>query len=185
MLAVVLIIGLVSALVLPRLGVTASRALDDRAAQLAADLEFARQRTVMTAVPHRVTLDLDRGTWRIEWAPPPTEEEEAEAAAAGRDARDTGLRGRAYVDLSPPPRERGEFEVLPSSFARRAELGSEVFFGAVETPTGPVLEGQVSVAFARDGTAEPARIRLEESGGFAVVLEVRPLADAVVVQHAG
>lgn len=183
MLAVVVIIGLVSALVLPRLGITASRALDDRSVQLAADLEFARQRTVMTAVPHRVVLDLDRGAWRIEWAPPPSPEEAAEAAAEARGAEDE-LRGRAWVDLSPPARESDEFVPLPASFARRAELGSEVFFGPVETPTGPVLEGEVSVAFDRDGTAEPTRIRLEESGGFALVLEVRPLADAVVVRDA-
>jgi len=188
MLAVVVIIGLVSALVLPRVGIIGARSLDDQAAKLAADLEFARQRTVMTSIPHRVLLDLERGTWRLEWRPPA--EDDAEGGGGGpagfgageaREARG----GRVAVDLTPPRRERSEFEPLPTSYARRAELGTEVFFGAVETATGPVTRGEVSIAFARDGTAEPATIRLEELGGFAVELEVRPLADAVVVRDAG
>jgi len=191
MLAVVVMIGLVSALVLPGLGVTGSRSLDDRAAELAADLEFARQRTVMTSIPHRVVLDLERGTWRLEWAPP-AREEDGDAARPGgapgsfgaREARDA-RGGRVAADLAPPRRARAEFEPLPTSYAGPTALGEEVFFGEVVTPSGPVLRGEVSIAFARDGTAEPTSIVLEELGGFAVVLEVRPLADAVVVHHAG
>jgi len=188
MLAVVVIIGLLSALVLPRVGIIGSRSLDDQAAKLAADLEFARQRTVMTSIPHRVLLDLEGGTWRLEWRPPA---EDDAGERGGRGPEDFGAgearearAGRVAVDLAPPRRERGEFEPLPTSYARRADLGTEVFFGAVETATGPVTRGEVSIAFERDGTAESATIRLEELGGFAVELEVRPLADAVVVRDA-
>jgi len=192
MLAVVVIIGLVSALVLPQVGIIGSRSLDDQAAKLAADLEFARQRTVMTSIPHRVLLDLERGTWRLEWRPPAEDDSQerdggglggAGAGFGAGEAREARA-GRVAVDLTPPRRQRGEFEPLPTSYARRAELGTEVFFGAVETATGPVTRGEVSIAFERDGTAEPATIRLEELGGFAVELEVRPLADAVVVRDA-
>jgi hypothetical protein len=43
---------------------------------------------------------------------------------------------------------------------------------------------RVSVGFERDGSADPAQVTLVDPDGYALVLDVRPLADAVVVRDA-
>ena len=177
MLAVVMIIGLISSLVLPGFGFATARALEDQAQELAAGLEFARQRTVMTAVPHRVVLDLDTETWWVEWQPAP---EVPDAAAVDEAERESGR-----IDLSPPPTQASEFAALESGAGRRSILPDGVFLASVATPEGVVERGRVTVAFERDGSAEPAEITLFEEGGTARVLQVRPLADAVRILDAG
>jgi type II secretion system protein H len=176
MLAVVMIIGLISSLVLPGFGFATARALDDQAQELAAGLEFARQRTVMTAVPHRVVLDLDAQAWWVEWQPAP---EVPDAAAVDEAERKSGR-----IDLSPPPTQASEFVALASGAGRRARLPDGVFLASVSTPEGVVERERVAVAFERDGSADPTEITLLEEGGTARVLQVRPLADAVRILDA-
>jgi type II secretion system protein H len=182
-LAVVLLIALIAMIVAPGLGFTAAQALDDHARTLAADLEFARQRSVMTGVPHRVRLDLDAGTWRLEWEvaaeDEPEPEEEPEPFA-------TGVLGvaRGTLDLAPPRRPERAFLPLPAGTGRQARLDPAVFLARVATGEGVVDRGSVGVAFAPDGTADPAEIVLRDESGFGVVLEVRALADAVRVRDA-
>jgi type II secretion system protein H len=176
MLAVVLIMGLVAGLVLPGLGFVSGQALDDSGRQLSSDLEFARQRTVMTGVPHRVMLDLDRAAWWVEWQPEPEEEEESLIDEASAPPS-----GRPPVDISPPSSVGREFVALPTQAGRHHDLQADIVFAGVETADGSVERDRVSVLFERDGTAEPARITLRDQAGYGIVLEVRPLADAVRV----
>lgn len=183
LLAVVLIVGLIAGLVLPGLGVTGDRGLDDRAGELAADLEFARQRSVMTGVRHRVVVDLDAGTWWVEWQreppPPGGAETDAEPAPADRGP------GRPPLDLSPPRAAPDAFHPIPDETGRSGRLDPELFFASVLTAEGPVERERVAVEFERDGTAEATEITLRSrEGGAGRVLEVRPLADAVRVLHA-
>ena len=63
MLAVVAILALLATFVAPSLDAVRQRRLRAEAMSLAAQLEFARQRTVMTGVPHRVLLDLEAGSY--------------------------------------------------------------------------------------------------------------------------
>ncbi len=178
MLAVVLIMGLIAGIVLPGFGVTSGQALDDGARRLSSDLEFARQRTVMTGVPHRVVLDLERAAWWVEWQPPPPEEEELSPAEEAASAPD----GRPPIDLSPPRSSReGEFGPLPTQAGKPSRLDGETGFVGVETANGLLTGELVPLHFERDGSAEAARITLRDSSGLGVVLEVRPLADAVRV----
>lgn len=179
MLAVLVIIGLIAGIVIPNVGLTGAQALDDHARRLAADLEFARQRTVMTGIPHRLLLDLDTGSWQVEWLRE-DEEPAPEAGAAGAPAT-----GRQGLDLAPPARARGAFEPLPSAVGRAERLDEGIVFAGVGTPDGVISEDQVAVTFERDGTAEPAEIVLRGAGGAGVVLEVRPLADAVRIRDEG
>jgi type II secretion system protein H len=176
MLAVVMIIGLISSMVLPGFGFATARALDDQAQELAAGLEFARQRTVMTAVPHRVVLDLDAQAWWVEWQPAP---EAPDAAAVDEAERKSGR-----IDLSPPATQASEFVALASGAGRRARLPDGVFLVSVSTPEGVVERERVAVAFERDGSADPTEITLLEEGGTVRVLQVRPLADAVRILDA-
>ncbi len=181
MLAVIAIIGMLASLVLPGLGFATAQALEDQARTLSADLEFARQRTVMTRIRHRVVLDLDVGAWWVEWQAPPAAEPDPEHTAAP----DPRPRDGGPVDLSPPSNTAGEFVPLPSGPGRSRRLDRGVRFGGVETGAGTAQRDRVSVGFERDGSADPTQVTLLDEDGYGLVLDVRPLADAVVVRDAG
>ena len=68
MLAVVLIFALMAMFVLPNFESVRSRALGHAAERIASRLELARQRTIVTGVPHRLWIDLDDDSYR---RPPP------------------------------------------------------------------------------------------------------------------
>lgn len=172
MLAVVVIIGLLASIVMPNLGVRESRALDDQVRGLANDLEFARQRTIMTGIRHRLLIDLDRGQYEIQWQQ--AEEEEAEDRYTD-DGR---------IDLSPPTTAAAEFRPLDSTLGRAATLREGILFESVETADGLISSGEVTVGFERDGTADPTTIVLAYLDGDARILEVLPLADAVRIDDA-
>ena len=65
--AVVAIIAMVFALGVPRLGGRSFDPLHNEAEEIADRLRFARQRAVMTGVPHRLLIDLEQGGYLIEW----------------------------------------------------------------------------------------------------------------------
>ena len=67
MLAVVLIFALMAMFVLPNFESVRSRALGHAAERIASRLELARQRTIVTGVPHRLWIDLDDDSYRLEW----------------------------------------------------------------------------------------------------------------------
>jgi type II secretion system protein H len=171
--AVVVIMMLLLGMVLPSLGIGARRALDGEAEGLRADLELARQRAIATGTPHRLTLDLDDASYRLErW----TNEQTAAEADPEPGAR------RPAIDLRPPRAVGGAFEPLPTRQGRPRILDSDVFIASVETAEGEAHRGAASVAFFEDGSATPAVIRLETLSGDAVELDVLPLADAVRVR---
>ena len=180
MLAVVLILALMATLVMPAVGSWSARRLKDEANRLANDLEYARQRTVMTGVPHRLLLDIDGAAWRVEWYVTEAEAlgipEEALAPAAGADPR--------RLDLTPPRAVERTFHPLPSEFGRTAVLVQGVEFAGVETPQGPVERGAVTVTFASDGTTDPATIVLVDEGGHRMALDLAPLDEVVGVRDA-
>ena len=68
MLAVVAIFSLLVAIVAPNIGRLSGRTLQAAADDLAARLELARQRAVVTGVPHRLWIDLDQASYRLERA---------------------------------------------------------------------------------------------------------------------
>ncbi len=178
LLAVVLILGLVAGLVLPNLGLLSTLALGDQARHLAADLEFARQRTVMTGIRHRMLLDLDRGAWWLEW-------EVADDSLAEPAAPEPSAPGASrLIDLSPPRAAALAFRPLPSGLGRPSLLDDDLYFTGVETTAGRIESGQVFVTFARDGAAEPTVVGLGTENGEELRLEILPLADAVQVRDA-
>ena len=80
-LAVVAILALVAAFVVPNMGGFRARALRAEAQQIAAQLELARQRAIVTGVPHRLWLELDQAEYRLEWLAEDPEDGERLAAA--------------------------------------------------------------------------------------------------------
>jgi hypothetical protein len=172
---VLLLFALLAGVALPNLGVRTSRALDDEAKRLASELEFARQRAVMTGVPHRLLFDLDMEAYWVEWLV-------SEARARGEDepaavpAADEG----APLQLSAPRGEERSYRPLPGSFGGVQELPEDlVALEGIETPEGYLEEGRVQLEFAGDGTSDPASVVLADADGRSMTLVVEPLADSV------
>lgn len=181
LLAVVLIMGLVASLVFPALGARSAAELRNQANHLANDLEFARQRTVMTAIPHRVLLDLDGAAYRVEWF---VTDDEAQGRAPASPDLDAELSGDKNLDLLPPREAERSFRPLPTQLGRTAVLADGIEFAAVDAGQGPVARGAVAITFDRDGTVEPTTIVLTDASGHHVALDLAPLDEAVVVRDA-
>jgi type II secretion system protein H len=180
LLAVLVIFGLLAMIALPNLGIRSSRMLDEEARRLAASLEFARQRAVMTGVPHRVLVDLDQAAYRVEWYGRPDGEEAAPAEASGPLGASAAA---ARPALSPPAATEREFEPLAGTLGEVAELDEAVHFAAIETGEGTFEQGTVQIVFERNGTSDPAAVVLESDGGRRVSLYVAPLSDSVRFEY--
>jgi len=175
--AVVAIFALMTALVVPRIGMFRSRALREQGAALAADLELARTRAQILGVPHRVLLDLDGRAWRMDWLV-------TEAEARGEVAPDTVATSSSdeRLDLTPPRGETPEYRPVPLSFGHVTAFASDVATARVETSAGPLTRGAVPIAFERDGSAEPLIVVLADDAGHAVELEIEALEEEVQVR---
>jgi type II secretion system protein H len=181
MIAVVTILGLLVALVAPNLGALSGVTLRSAADALAARLELARQRAVMTGIPHRVWIDLDGAAYRVEWFV-------TEAEALGDDAppepEPLDLRGQTPLPLEAPRGEAPAFRPLPGLLGRDELLQESLGFRGIETPAGWTDEGEVAIEFAPDGTAEYGTVVLDDETGRSLAVEVLPLAEAVRVGDA-
>jgi type II secretory pathway pseudopilin PulG len=173
-LAVVAILALAAVIVLPNLSALGERRLRHAAQRLAAELELARQRAVVTGIPHRVLFDLDNGLYRIEWLG--DEEEQALPVAA---ALDYDVRQGTELPLRAPMRTAIEFVPVPDSFGSFHDFEGEVYVAGLDTSYGWITEGFPDVVFERDGSAAYTEIVLEERGGARQTLAVLPLDDAV------
>ena len=105
--AVITLLAVVTAMVMPQLRFNRERAVREEAQALADLLQIARSRAVVTGRAHRVRLDFAASNRSLEWrpptedAPPPTSTESA--------------------DLRPPPSGvAADFEPVPDSSGRRA-----------------------------------------------------------------
>lgn len=183
MLAVVLIFALLAGLALPRLGVRTGRALDEEATRLAATLEFARQRAVMTGVPHRLVLDLDAGRYWLEWRAGEARAR-GEPEPLGPPEATLAPPEDAPVLMEAPQAEERRFRALPGELGERHRMDDAVFAARVETPSGPAQRGRVAIRFERDGTSAPTELALESRDGGRLWLELGPLADTVGIRHA-
>ena len=174
MMAVVAIFALLAGFVAPNLGLLSSRRLQQQAEQISAQLELARQRAVVTGVPHRLAIDLEGGSFWLEWFVT-----QAEATGESETPPVLDLRGATAIPMAPPRAATREFRPLPGMFGRANQLEASVLFHGVQTPEGIVDRGEAFVVFERDGTASPTEIVLGDDDGHALALEVLPLAEAV------
>jgi type II secretion system protein H len=177
-LAVITILALVAAFVVPNLSGFRMRALRGQAQQIAAQLELARQRSIMTGIPHRVWLELDQAEYRLEWL-----SEDPETASVANAAGDEiDLAGNTPLQLAAPPAPVLDYQPIPGNFGRTQVVADPFYFEAVETPEGRITRGEVSIGFARDGTAEDTRIYLQDAQGDKIALDVLALDDRVRIR---
>lgn len=171
-----LLIGaLLMSFMIPNLSALSARALRDQAEELVAKIDLARQRSVMTGVPHRLVVDLERGSYTLEWAKalPPEDPDDALFYV------DTGDGG---ISLEAPAHEQVEFAPVPGVMGHTAHLPDEIAFSGVEAEGGWVDFGEAYVRFESDGSASYATIVLNEPDGHEVSLEILPLADTVRIR---
>lgn len=198
MMAVITLIGMIFALGLPRLSSARWRALGDAAEALASSLEYARQRAVMTGVPHRVLIDLEDGEWRVEWL---VSESEAAAGELGSGAAGGGpslagaLAGglggeaddadepdpRAPIDLHPPTKAGLDYYPIPSQLGRFTKLDEDdiLYFVGLEGNSGWVEGGHVQIVFDADGTTDFVLLELADADDRHLTLEIEPLLDRI------
>jgi prepilin-type N-terminal cleavage/methylation domain-containing protein len=180
MLAVVALIALVGAFVVPNVAQMGVQPLRDAGERLAADFELARERATILGVPHRVVIDLEGGAWQVEWYVTEAralglEEEAAESAAA-----DTS---RATLDLAPPRDEEVAFHPIPDFLDSPALLGPGFAFVGLETTAGPVTRGSVAIPFEADGSTDPVRLALMDEDRRRVSLAIEALEERVRVEQ--
>jgi type II secretion system protein H len=180
MMAAVAIFALLASLIAPRIGSITSRNLHQRAQRIAARLEMARQRAVVTGVPHRLLIDLEAGGYRVEWL---VTEAEAEGRAPETPAT-LDLSGEAAIPMAPDLEKERSYRPLPGQLGDFEWLEESVHFAGLETPEGWADRGDVSIEFEGDGTASYTELYLDDESGRSVVLDVLPLADAVRISDA-
>lgn len=172
MLAVVAILALVASFVAPNLEVVRARRLRNEALRLASQLEFARQRTVATGVPHRVLFDLENALYRIEWL---ADDGGSEPPAPV----EYDVSGGTPLPLEAPRSQAQEYSPIPGLLGRDQQLEDDLFIAGLETQDGWYERGEGFVSFDRDGTASYTEIVLEDEDGQTLALAVEPLEDAV------
>jgi type II secretory pathway pseudopilin PulG len=176
----VAIFALMTTFVLPNVGAVRDRALRHQAQRLAAQLELARQRAVVTGIPHRLLIDLEGAAYRLEWipgeddSPPPTP----------NDLPEYDVRGATPLPLAAPQAARAEYEPVPGHFGDFQYLDPELGFVGMETPEGWIERGDSFITFDRDGTASYTEIFIDDQSGRQIALDVMPLADAVRIRDA-
>ncbi|MFQ5417487.1 MAG: hypothetical protein ACE5FL_10620, partial [Myxococcota bacterium] len=153
--------------------------------RLVAQIELARQRAIVTGMPHRLFIDVDAAAYRLEWLvndaqeSGDAEEEAGELAGLGPIAADF----LGPDDLVAPRDAQRDYRPVPDIAGRYTELAGSMRFSSVETTGGWVEAGETWIRFERDGTADFTTIVIEHESGLALTLEVLPLADRVRIYH--
>jgi len=172
-LAVLLIAGLLMSVMLPNFGALQTKKLRDSAEQIVERIDFGRQRAVMTGVPHRLAIDIDSGTYKLEWLGMAAAEEPKPVKSPDEPQTE------ARISLAPPPATERSFEPLQGKLGKLQTLSRGVEFAWIETPGGDIDFGEAYVTFEGDGTSTYTVLVLDEPDGHRLALEILPLAETV------
>ena len=192
--AVVAIIAMVTVVGLPRIGNNAWDPLEDEAENIAQTLRFARQRAIMTGVPHRLLIDLEEGGYQIEWmvsedrALGETEGDEGGGFASslfggggGANEDDEGT-----IDFIPPRKAERDYYPIPHrSMGTFHWLDDSLFFVGIESDAGWAEGGDYAIVFYVDGTTDSALVELSDAEDHHLTLAVEPILQQVRVFKGG
>ena len=180
MIAVVALIGMIFALGIPRLSSSRWRALGDAAESIAASLEYARQRAVLTGIPHRVLIDLADGGWRVEWLVG-----EQEALSGGGDPGSlvdplASLDPNSPIDLHPPVRRELDYHPIANrQLGSFSWLEERLYFVGLDSPSGWIESGDVQIVFDADGTTDHVLLEIADADDRHMTLEIEPMLERV------
>ena len=191
--AFVAIISMVFAVGLPRLSGSNWDPLNAEAENIAENLRFARQRAIMTGVPHRLLIDLEEGGYQIEWWVI-----ESRAYGGGADDEAFGSQGLdnllgslgsedgPSIDLVPPRvQERDYFPIPSRDMGSFHWLDDALYFVGVEGSSGWVESGLYPITFYVDGTTDSARLEIADADDKHLTLEIEPILERVHVREGG
>jgi prepilin-type N-terminal cleavage/methylation domain-containing protein len=194
MMAVVALVGMIFALGIPRLSSSRWRALGDAAESIAASLEFARQRAIMTGIPHRVLIDLEEGGWRVEWLVSESQalaggsEGSEESAGSGLIGALAGLSGPdtatepdpdAPIDFHPPIDEGRDYYPVSNKLGSFVWLDDALYFVGLESASGWIEGGDIQIVFDADGTTEHVLLELADADERHMTLEIEPMLERI------
>jgi type II secretory pathway pseudopilin PulG len=188
MMAVVAIMAMIFAIGVPRLGGSKLRLLKNEAESIAASLQYARQRAVMTTIPHRVLIDLEEGGYRVEWFVTEEEAASGRAASASTDLfsalEDVGGDEVAErvesISLRPPTRgERDYYPIAHRQLGSFSWIDDAVYFVGLKSPVGWIESGDVAIEFQADGTTYYFLLELADADENHMTLEIEPILDRV------
>ena len=161
LMAVVAIIGLMLGIMLPNLAATRASQLEQLGRDLASRIDLARERAIVTSVPHRVWLELEEGAFRVDWFI--SEDRAMEDSDELVVPEAMAEQSEPEISLSPPKNDGRAYFPIPSSFGRDDWLRPDTYFEGVTTPAGWVEEGEVQLVFQRDGSTDYAEIVLADT----------------------
>jgi hypothetical protein len=115
--AVVLILGLMMTVFLPAIGAGGGSSLRRQGERVAGSLELARQLAVVTGKPHRVVIDVEGGSYFVEWLVTEAEEEGRE-----EEPSDPITEG-GQLDLTAPLAATADYYPIPNRFGRCRHTG--------------------------------------------------------------
>lgn len=192
LMAVVVIMGLALSLVVPNLSATRASQLEDTSRSIADRIQLARERAIVTGVPHRLWIDLEEGEYRVEWF---ASEDQATNAfdpeCVGSDSGNCGTPITAFegveeeISLSAPPKAKRDYYPIPSQLGRSSWLSEEHYFVGLQTPDGWFEKGTVQLIFERDGTTEYSELFLADGSDNEMMLEIRALLTQVRIHREG
>jgi len=175
MLAVLAIFFLIAAVIVPRIARATDQAVIDEAKRLGYALDFAREKAIALARPHRVVIDFDARSYWTEEAPP----------AAGAPP----LLAWSELDELPlvaPRDEAGEFVRVAGAPGLTTELGPSTRLSHLEAGGDEIASGLAAIEFAPDGETPPATLWLDNGADLSVEVNVAAFSDPTLVTfHAG
>ena len=181
LIAVIAIMAMIFAIGIPRLSRSKLRGLKTEAESIAASIEFARQRAIMTGIPHRVLIDLEDGGYRVEWLV--TEERAFAAVTDGGADSEPGEPAPAdssLIDFYPPAKAERDYYPIPNrQLGSFTWLDDSRYFVGLESASGWIEGGDVEISFDVDGTTEYASLEIADTDENHLTLEIEPLLDVV------
>jgi prepilin-type N-terminal cleavage/methylation domain-containing protein len=174
-LAVVAIFALLAGLLAPRVGSITGRDLQLSAQRIRAQIDLARQRAALTGIPHRLLVDIDADSYRVEWKV----SERAELGEQPEPEPELDLHGNSPIPMTPPLLEEVDYRPLPGRSGRFERVDSSVLIAGVETAGSYQSRGEAAIEFDFDGSADGTSLYLDDESGRTLVLDVLPLADTV------
>ena len=185
--AVVAIFAMVFGIAIPRLGGSSFDPLENEAENLAQSLRFARQRAVMTGIPHRLLIDLEEGGYRVEWYV--TQERAFDQPAArefmdafSADSAPDGQDPDDPLSLSPKRSAERSYHPIPhTDMGKFRWLDEGLYFVGIEGTTGWIEGGDYSIVFFEDGTTDPLLLEVADANAKdrRMTLELEPILNRV------
>jgi prepilin-type N-terminal cleavage/methylation domain-containing protein len=183
--AVVAIFAMAFGIAIPRLGRSNFDPLKEEAENIAQSLRFARQRAVMTGIPHRLLIDLEEGGYRIEWYVTETRafggsNPSGFASLLGADSDQVEDDTTAPARFSPRRQVERSYHPIPhTDMGQFRWLEDALYFVGIEGSTGWIEGGDYSIVFFEDGTTEPLLLELADAEDHFLTLELEAILDRV------